>query len=154
MTDTPTAPTAFRGPQPDAGLFDLSAWPIVHIRFPELDEPDRVLRILTGLERLLAQETPFVAVWTPASHDHDDEPHEDERTSNLWIKRHKLALNTHCKGYGYVTGDPALRELLSSRIKTISGRLFTFAMFVAETRAEADRHAAAILDTLGEGRSA
>lgn len=146
MTAPLAKPETFVGPLPDPVLFDLGAWPIAHIRFPELDETDRVPRVLDGLERLLAQEAPFVAIWTPAGHDHDDEPHEDERTSNIWIKQHRVALNTHCKGYGYITRDPALRDLLSKRIETISGRLFSFPMFVAETPEEANRRAAAILD--------
>ncbi|UUX48881.1 hypothetical protein NUH88_15915 [Nisaea acidiphila] len=141
MTISHSIQKTFEGAEPDAVLFDLGAWPIVHVRFPELDEEDRVSRILNGLKCLLAQQTPFVAIWTPASHDHDDEPHEDERTSNIWIKQNRDALNTYCKGYLYITQDPELRDLLTKRIGTISGRLFDFPMAVAGSREDADRQA-------------
>lgn len=129
-----TVPDGFIGAAPRADFFDLQHWPIVFVRFPELDELDRVQGVLDGLGRILDQQQPFVAVWTPASHDHDDEPHEDEKTSNIWIKNHRDALNTYCRGYVYVTRDEALGALLTKRIGTIMGRLFKFPMEVVQTR--------------------
>ena len=32
-----SAAPEFRGERPDAGLFDLTNWPVVYVRFPELD---------------------------------------------------------------------------------------------------------------------
>lgn len=130
-------PTAFIGPAPSPVFFDLAAWPIAFVRFPELDDEDRLEGVLGGLEMLLDQKVPFVAVWIPASHDHDDEPHEDEIASNKWIKRHREALNTYCKGYVYITHDEALAALLTDRIATISGRLFQFPMKVVGDHEEA-----------------
>ena len=129
-----TAPAGFTGPLPRSDFFDLSHWPIVFVRFPELDETDRVQGVLGGLDRVLEQKVPFVAVWTPASHDHDDEPHEDEKTSNIWIKNQRVALNTYCRGYVYITQDEVLGALLTKRIGTIMGRLFNFPMEVVQTR--------------------
>lgn len=129
-----TVPAGFVGPVPRADFFDLQHWPTVFVRFPELDDADRVQGVLGGLERILDQKQPFVAVWIPASHDHDDEPHEDEKTSNVWIKNHRDVLNTYCKGYVYITRDEALGALLTKRIGTIMGRLFNFPMEVVKTR--------------------
>ena len=139
------APAAFAGPAPDPALFDLRDWPLVKVRFPELDEEDRVRRILGGLERLLDQEAPFVAIWTPPSHDHDDEPHEDERASTVWIKQHRDRLNAYCKGYVYVVADEKLRDLLAGRIVTVSKKLYAFPLKIAETPAEARQIAASML---------
>ncbi|WP_339860329.1 hypothetical protein [Thalassospira alkalitolerans] len=130
-------PAGFLGPVPSPVFFDLGSWPIAFVRFPELDDDNRLEGVLGGLERLLDQKVPFVAVWLPASHDHDDEPHEDEKASNVWIKQHRTALNTYCKGYIYITRDEGLRNLLTNRIATISGRLFNFPMKVVQDRQEA-----------------
>lgn len=146
MTVDNSVPAGFTGPLPRADFFDLGNWPIAFVRFPELDEEDRVNGVLEGLERLLDQKKPFVAIWTPASHDHDDEPHEDEKTSNIWIKNHRDALNAYCKGYVYVTTDAELGALLTKRIDTISGRLFNFPMEVVANRDEALATASRMLD--------
>ena len=76
----------------DAQLFDTSEWPLVYGRFPELNESDRVTRILNSLDAILALQQPFVMAWIPPSHDHDDEPHEDEKRSVVWIKQRKADL--------------------------------------------------------------
>ena len=92
----------------DTALFDTREWPLVYGRFPELNEPDRVSRILDSLDAIIAQQQAFVLAWIPPSHDHDDEPHEDEKRSVIWIKQRKTALRAHCRGYLYITADPAL----------------------------------------------
>lgn len=134
MVNNISVPAEFVGPMPRADFFDLEYWPVAFVRFPELHEEDRVHGVLEGLAGLLDQKKPFVVVWIPASHDHDDEPHEDEKTSNIWIKKHREALNTYCKGYVYVTTDAELAAFLTKRIDTVSGRLFNFPMKVVDNR--------------------
>ena len=146
MTTDISVPAGFNGPAPREDFFELAHWPVVIVRFPELDEEDRVNGVLEGLARVLAQKQPFVVVWIPASHDHDDEPHEDEKTSNIWIKNHRDLLNAYCKGYVYITQDKALGALLTKRIGTIMGRLFTFPMEVVTTREAALSTASRMLD--------
>ncbi len=135
---------SFAAPLPDTALVDISEWPIAFARFPELDEPDRVARMLTSLDRILDQRRPFVMVWTPASHDHDDEPHEDEKQSTIWLKRRKGDLQTFCKGYVYITTDPDLRALLTGRFRTIE-TLLPFPKELADDRDEALRKARGFL---------
>ncbi|MCC9623913.1 hypothetical protein LPB41_19720 [Thalassospira sp. MA62] len=132
--DVAAVPAGFVGPAPRADFYDLSDWPIAVIRFPELGEEDRVNGVLGGLGTLLDQKVPFVAVWIPASHDHDDEPHEDERTSNIWVKHHREALNTYCRGYIYLAEDEDMFALLDERAEKIGGRLFKFPMKVVRDR--------------------
>lgn len=146
MTVDNHVPAGFLGPAPRTDFFDLGHWPVVFVRFPELHEEDRVNGVLNGLTCLLDQQKPFVAVWIPASHDHDDEPHEDEKTSNIWIKNHRDVLNAYCKGYVYVTTDAELGALLTKRIDTISGRLFNFPMEVVADREAALMTARRMLD--------
>ena len=45
---SPTLPTA----DLDTQLFDTSEWPLVYGRFPELNESDRVTRILNSLDAI------------------------------------------------------------------------------------------------------
>ncbi|QTW19991.1 hypothetical protein [Comamonas kerstersii] len=120
----------------DNKLFDASDWPLVYGRFPELNEPDRVSRILDSLDAILALKQPFVMAWIPPSHDHDDEPHEDEKLSVMWIKQRKADLRQHCRGYLYITTDVALRDLLEARLKTVN-KLYGFPMRVVQNRQEA-----------------
>lgn len=120
----------------DNTLFDASDWPLVYGRFPELNEPDRVSRILDSLDAILALKQPFVMAWIPPSHDHDDEPHEDEKRSVMWIKQRKADLRQHCRGYLYITTDVALRDLLEARLKTVN-KLYGFPMRVVQNRQEA-----------------
>ena len=37
-------------PEPDAEIFDLSAWPVVQARFPELGMERRLERVLNGFD--------------------------------------------------------------------------------------------------------
>ncbi len=134
----------FAQPLPDAALFDISEWPIVYARFPELGEADRVPRVLRSLDAVLNQRRRFVIVWTPPSHDHDDEPHQDERQSMVWLKARKVDLREWCAGYLYVTTDPSLRTLLTSRFVTVS-KLLPFPKLLADDRDDARRQALELL---------
>ncbi|QIL74330.1 hypothetical protein G7048_28125 (plasmid) [Diaphorobacter sp. HDW4B] len=135
-------------PNVDPALFDTSEWPLVYGRFPELHEPDRVSRILDSLDGILALKQPFVMAWIPPSHDHDDEPHEDEKRSVLWIKQRKADLRQHCRGYLYVTGDPELRELLEGRLNQVR-KMYGFAMVVVHDKAAARAQARELLHPSG-----
>jgi hypothetical protein len=128
--------TPFVPPLPDPGLFDISEWPIVYGRFPELAEPDRVNRVLNSLQSIVDQKQRFVIVWTPPDHDHDDEPHEDEKHSMIWLKKHKVELRTWCAGYVYVTRDPELRALLLGRFPVVE-KFLSFPKQVANDRDQA-----------------
>jgi len=134
----------FIPPLPDAALFDIGEWPIVYARFPELGESGRVARVLGSLDAVLRQQQPFVVVWTPASHDHEDEPHEDEKQSMKWLKGRKGDLRAWCAGYIYVTTDPDLRALLTSRFHTIRNFL-SFPKLLADDRDDARAKAHALL---------
>ncbi len=138
--------TTHTSPPPgiDAVLCDTHEWPTVYCRFPELDEPDRVSRILGSLDAILAHKQAFVMVWTPASHDHDDEPHEDEKQSVVWIKQRKADLRQFCAGYVYIATDTKLHALLEGRLQTVR-RLYGFPMIVVSDRESARRHAQALL---------
>ena len=128
----------------DTQLFDASEWPLVYGRFPELSESDRVTRILDSLDAILALQQPFVMAWIPPSHDHDDEPHADEKRSVVWIKQRKADLRQHCRGYLYITDDAALAELLESRLQTVR-KMYGFPMTVVADRASAQRQAQTLL---------
>lgn len=130
----------------DTALFDTREWPLVYGRFPELNEPDRVSRILDSLDAIIAQQQAFVLAWIPPSHDHDDEPHEDEKRSVIWIKQRKTALRAHCRGYLYITADPALRELLQGRLRSVQ-KMYGFAMVVVDDKDAARTQAQALLST-------
>ncbi|WP_437883692.1 hypothetical protein [Pseudomonas sp. LRF_L74] len=132
--------------QADPDFFDISTWPTVFIRFPELNEHDRVPRLLAGLDHLLSRQQPFVAIWSLPSHDHDDEPHADEKAAILWIKKHREPLNRLCQGYVYITADRALQTLLRKRLETVSRSLYRFPMEVVAGRQAAIETAAALLD--------
>ena len=137
---SPTLPTA----DLDTQLFDTSEWPLVYGRFPELNESDRVTRILNSLDAILALQQPFVMAWIPPSHDHDDEPHEDEKRSVVWIKQRKADLRAHCRGYLYITRDPALRTLLEDRLNQVR-KMYGFAMVAVDDRDAARIQAQALL---------
>ena len=124
---------AFAPPFPNPEIFDISDWPVVHARFPELDEQDRVNRVLDGLQAVLNQSQKFVIIWGMPRHDHDDEPHEDEKQS---MKRHKAELARWCEGYVYVTQDPELRRLLLGRFPVVE-KFLSFPKQVTDDRAEA-----------------
>ncbi len=128
----------------DPVLFDASQWPLIFGRFPELSESDRVSRILDSLDAILAFKQPFVMARIPPSHDHDDEPHEDEKRSVVWIKKRKLDLRAYCKGYLYVTQDADLRELLEGRLKQVR-KMYGFPMVVVADQNEAAEKAQSFL---------
>lgn len=128
----------------DTILFEASQWPLVFGRFPELDEPRRVSRILDSLDAILALKQPFVMAWIPPGHEHDDEPHEDEKRSVIWIKQRKAELRTHCKGYLYVTADPALRDLLEGRLQQVR-KMYGFPMVVVNDKKRAVEKARSFL---------
>lgn len=128
----------FQPPFPDADLFDISAWPIVFARFPELEEGDRVNRVLNSLQAVLDQKQRFVIIWGMPRHDHDDEPHEDEKQSMIWLKRSKNELRALCAGYVYVTQDPELRALLNGRFPVVE-KFLSFPKQVVDDREEAMR---------------
>ncbi len=131
-------PEGWRGKcVPDTAFFDLSHWPIVMARFPELAEENRVARLLDGLDSILDEERPYVVIWQIATHDHDDEPHEDEKISNQWIKRRKADLNKFCRGYVYVVSDPAFREEFEEHLDVVRDRLFVFPMEIAQQQSDA-----------------
>lgn len=134
----------FRGDRPDSGLFDLADWPIVFVRFPELDEASRSERVLEGLDRLVSQERRFVVIWIPPSHAHENEPHEDERRASLWIKQRKADLGRHCAGYLYLTGEAALRARLEKSFGKMD-KIFPFPKVLVGSREEAMSRARQLL---------
>lgn len=148
MTSTLISP-----PKLDPILFDTREWPIVYCRFPELNEPNRVSRLLDSLDLILASQQSFVMVWTPASHDHDDETHEDEKRSALWIKQRKHALRAFCAGYVYLAENESLRALLEDRLLMVK-KLYGFPMRVVSNKADAQRHAQVLFDLKAEENNA
>lgn len=139
---------AFIPPFPDPEIFDISTWPVVHARFPELEEHDRVDRVLGGLQTVLDQKQRFVIIWGMPRHDHDDEPHEDEKRSMVWLKRNKNALHEWCAGYVYVTQDPELRALLLGRFPVVE-KFLSFPKRVTDNREEAHAVARQLLNGAG-----
>ncbi|MGR7996668.1 hypothetical protein [Xanthobacter sp. ZOL 2024] len=139
MTDAALAPSDL-----DPRLFDTTSWPVVFAHFPELGEPDRVERLLSGVTRVLAQETPFVMVWIPPTHDHDDEPHADEKAATVWLKAHRARLNAHCRGYLYLVRDEKLAAELDGRIRTVA-RMYAFPLRLVPSREAALAAAAPLL---------
>lgn len=135
----------FTPPLPDPDLFDISEWPLAYGRFPELDEPDRMSRVLGSLQSIIDRKQRFVIAWIPARHDHDDEPHEDEKQSMIWLKRHREELRTWCAGYVYITQDPELRALLNGRFPVVE-KFLSFPKQVVDDRDEARAVARAMLE--------
>ncbi|MFT4249267.1 MAG: hypothetical protein QM581_14745 [Pseudomonas sp.] len=134
----------FQPPFPDPGIFDISAWPVVFARFPELDEHDRVDRVLDSLQAVLNQQQRFVIIWGMPRHDHDDEPHEDEKRSVIWLKQHRQELRRLCAGYVYVTQDPELRALLEARFPVVE-KFLSFPKVVTDDRTQAGEIARGML---------
>lgn len=134
----------FVGEYPDADLFDLGAWPITFVRFPELGEERRSERVLGGLGRMLDQQRRFVVVWLPPSHAHESEPHEDERRASLWIKQRRDDLGRYCAGYIYLTSQVILRERLKNTFPKID-KIFPFPKILVENKREALSRAEALL---------
>ncbi|MGO1076527.1 hypothetical protein [Inquilinus sp. CA228] len=130
---------------PDRILFDLAAWPAVFLRFPELDEPRRVERVLAGFDALIGREIPFALVIRLATHDHEAEPHEAERLTNIWLKARRDPLGRFCKAMIYVTGDAAVQEAMRQRIAQVAKANPVKALHVVGDRAEGERLAAELL---------
>ncbi|ERK06174.1 hypothetical protein L579_2634 [Pantoea sp. AS-PWVM4] len=127
---------AYHGAPPDDEIFDISEWPIVFIRFPQLDMPDRTNRLLNGLSGLLAQQQRLVFVWIPALHGHEREPHEDEKQSSRWMKQYKNEIANYCAGYIYLTDNPAVRASLSEMFPKLR-KMMPFPKTLADDRADA-----------------
>ncbi len=130
--------------EPDPAIFDLSQWPIVQARFPELGLERRVERVLDGFDRLIARGEPFAIIWTLASHEMEEEPHEDEKRSNIWLRRRRLDLAACCRGYVYIVADPVFRTELEKHLVKVA-RVLPFPKLVVETREAAEAAAGAMM---------
>jgi len=129
-------PKTYTGSQPDAEIFDVTDWPIVFIRFPQLGMPDRTPRLLNGLSEFLTQQQRVVFVWIPARHGHDREPHEEEKQSTRWMKQYKNELRDWCAGYVYMTSDPEVRTSLSTLFPKLK-KIMPFPKTLADDREDA-----------------
>ncbi|MCS3431623.1 hypothetical protein [Klebsiella sp. BIGb0407] len=127
---------SYPGAQPDAEIFDVTDWPIVFIRFPQLGMPDRTPRLLNGLSEFLTQQQRVVFVWIPARHGHDREPHEEEKQSTRWMKQYKNELRDWCAGYVYMTSDPEVRTSLSTLFPKLK-KIMPFPKTLADDREDA-----------------
>ncbi|WP_153770661.1 hypothetical protein [Labrenzia sp. CE80] len=125
----------------DLGLADLSDWPIAKVRFPEVDEKDRVTRLTETIDLLLARKEPFTIIWKVASHLPDEEPKEDDRNAHIWLKRVRKDLNEYVKGYAYIVQDPVMREILHERVEKVASKLFSFPIYITDNEQDAVRHA-------------
>jgi|GEM_PF-2008486 len=130
---------------PDPLLFDQAGRPVVFLQFPELNEENRVERVLAGFDALIDRREPFALVIALASHDHDDEPNEAERLSNIWLKNRKKDFGTYCMAIVYVTADPAVREMMEKRIVQFAKAIPIRELRVAGDRAEGERLAGRLL---------
>lgn len=126
----------YPGAQPDAEIFDVTDWPIVFIRFPQLGMPDRTPRLLNGLSEFLTQQQRVVFVWIPARHGHEREPHEEEKQSTRWMKQYKNELRDWCAGYVYMTSDPEVRTSLSTLFPKLK-KIMPFPKTLADDREDA-----------------
>lgn len=149
MTNDPSFYSdAIAAAAPDATLFDLSNWPVAFMRFPELDEPDRLARALAGFDALMNREEPYALVIQLASHDHDDEPHEAEKISNIWVKKRREKLGAHCRCMVYVTPDPEVQEEMRGQLQKFAKAYPVKTMRVVASREEGE---AAARHLLSEG---
>lgn len=130
---------------PDDMLFDTGEWPVAFLRFPELDEENRLERVLAGFDAMINRNEPFALVIRLASHDHDDEPHEAEKRSNIWMKRRREAFGTYCKAIIYVTPDPALQEEMRAKLPRFAKAVSVKTLRVAGERSEGERVARELL---------
>jgi len=126
----------YPGAQPDAEIFDVTDWPIVFIRFPQLGMPNRTPRLLNGLSEFLTQQQRVVFVWIPARHGHEREPHEEEKQSTRWMKQYKNELRDWCAGYVYMTQDPEVRTSLSTLFPKLK-KVMPFPKILADSREDA-----------------
>lgn len=136
--------SVYTGAEPDAEIFDISHWPIVFIRFPQLGMPNRTHRLLNGLTDLLLQQQRVVFVWIPARHGHEREPHEDEKQSSRWVKQYKTELRDWCAGYVYLTNDAEVRASLSVLFPKLK-KMMPFPKILADDREDACTKARAFL---------
>lgn len=126
----------YNGPEPDAEIFDISQWPVIFIRFPQLGMPNRTDRLLNGLTTFLQQQQRVVFVWIPARHGHEREPHEEEKQSTRWMKQQKVALHDYCAGYVYLTTDPEVRASLTTLFPKLK-KIMPFPKTLADDRQDA-----------------
>lgn len=132
---------------PDSTLFDITAWPVAFLRFPELDEEKRLERVLAGFDAMINRSEPFTLVIQLASHDHDDEPHEAEKRSNIWMKRRREAFGTHCQAIIYVTPDLSLQEEMRANLPKYRKAISVKILRVVGDRSEGERVAREVLDS-------
>lgn len=126
----------FDGENPDTEIFDITQWPMVFIRFPQLNMPDRTQRLLQGLTDLLARKQRMVFIWIPARHGHEKEPREDEKQSSVWMKKYKNEIAAYCAGYIYLTNDPEVRASLSELFPKLK-KMMPFPKTLADTPEDA-----------------
>lgn len=128
--------SVYPGTQPDLEIFDVTHWPIVFIRFPQLGMPNRTPRLLNGLADFLSQQQRVVFVWIPALHGHEREPHEEEKQSTRWMKQYKNELRDWCAGYVYLTNDPDVRTSLSTLFPKLK-KIMPFPKTLADDKEDA-----------------
>ncbi len=134
----------YSGEQLDSEIFDSSRWPVVFLRFPALEMPNRTDRLLAGLTQILTQQQRVALVWIPARHGHEREPHEQEKQASRWMKQYKNALRDYCAGYVYLTADPEVRESLSAMFPKVK-KILPFPKTLADDREDAYLKATAFL---------
>lgn len=139
----------YSGEQLDSEIFDSSRWPVVFLRFPALEMPNRTDRLLAGLTQILTQQQRVALVWIPARHGHEREPHEQEKQASRWMKQYKNELRDYCAGYVYLTADPEVRESLSAMFPKVK-KILPFPKTLADDREDAYLKATAFL-ALSEG---
>lgn len=140
-----TLQQCYSGEALDAEIFDITRWPVVFVKFPQLDMPNRTDRLLGGLTQLFLQQQRISLVWIPARHGHEREPHEDEKQSTRWMKQYKKELQACCAGYVYLTNDPDVRSSLSTMFPKVH-KIMPFPKTLANDRDEAYAKAAAFVN--------
>ena len=68
----------------------------------------------------LGRGEPFAIAWTVTSHDMEEEPHEDEKRANQWVRRRRLDFAACCCGYVYIVADPAFRKVLEEHLVKVA----------------------------------
>lgn len=125
----------------DLGLADLSQWPVARVRFPELEEEDRVARLTGTIDCLLAQKEPFAIIWLVARHMPDEEPREDDREAHIWLKRVRDDIREYVRGYAYVAPQEEMRTVLKDHMGKVASKLFSFPIHVTDNEPDALTHA-------------
>lgn len=134
----------YSGEQLDSEIFDSSRWPVVFLRFPALEMPNRTDRLLAGLTHILTQQQRVALVWIPARHGHEREPHEQEKQASRWMKQYKNELRDYCAGYVYLTCEPEVRESLSAMFPKVK-KILPFPKTLADDMDDAYLKATAFL---------